>query len=103
MQASCPRRDPGKHSLPASGVSGPLQNFDTRGPKSNVVSMQEDLKTVLPCLVMISAISDDCSLRMRCRQVVRKIFWSRRMDRLEYHYSWAMITHKDSEQPIEEG
>ena len=25
------------------------------------------------------------------------------MDRLEYHHSWAMITPKDSEQPIEEG
>ena len=25
------------------------------------------------------------------------------MDRLEYHYSWTMITHKGSEQPIEEG
>ena len=51
---------------------GPLRSFDTRGPKSNLVAMRDDLKSVRPCLVLISAISDDCFLWMRNRQVVSK-------------------------------
>ena len=90
---------------PQSGLLGPVRNFDTWAREEDVTAMEVYLQSLPVGTVVIGAIADEGAFLLtdQARATIQETLGSYFIDRLDYQFSWAIITRKAAPAPIAEG
>lgn len=87
-----------------TGAVSPVRSFDTWGDEEAVEAMERYLEGLRPGDLVLGAIADDGALLLteRARSLLAEKLSSETIERLDYQWSWAIITRVGAENPMAE-
>jgi len=87
-----------------TGAVSPVRTFDTWGDEAAVDALERYLKGLRPGDLALGAVADDGALLLtdRTRRILKETLGSEAIERLDYQWSWAIITRVGAERPMAE-